>query len=314
VDDVPAGTPLPWERLLWSATPRPFVPRLRGVRYALTDFRLVRTAPGVPGQEIALQDLGEIHLSRSRVDRVSGAWTLRVDSRLPGAPPLLLAGVRRGPQLAALLEVLAGHAQARLDPESVAAALEWEPRARTRGLGEAAAALIIFVAAIAAVVVSVRGQAATSVHYAPDDPIYPNGRKRSEEDIRRFMEAEIMPWARAVLGPLKGGADRITCETCHGVDAGSHGWSMPAVAALPRPDLRDTGWERYSEGMDDQMRNAIYGYLADPEKQHRAGYMREVVLPGMAALLHRPPYDFTRPYAYNRSRLAFGCYHCHQIK
>ena len=43
------------------------------------------------------------------------------------------------------------------------------------------------------------------------------------------------------------------------------------------------------------------------------GYMREVVMPGMARLLHRPAYDFTRPYEYNRSRRALGCYHCHQV-
>ncbi len=66
--------------------------------------------------------------------------------------------------------------------------------------------------------------------------------------------------------------------------------------------------------MDAQMRNAIYGYLATSDKQTKAAYMREVVMPGMARLLHRQPYDFTNPYAYNRQRAAFGCYHCHQVK
>jgi hypothetical protein len=89
---------------------------------------------------------------------------------------------------------------------------------------------------------------------------------------------------------------------------------MPAVAALPQPDVRDEGWERYGGVMDAQMRNAIYGYLAESENQGRAGYMRERVMPGMARLLHRPAYDFTRTYAFNRSQLAFGCYHCHRVK
>jgi hypothetical protein len=62
------------------------------------------------------------------------------------------------------------------------------------------------------------------------------------------------------------------------------------------------------------MRNAIYGYSAEPNKTSRAGYMRETVMPGMARLLHRPPYDFTRTYEYNRERFAFGCYHCHKVK
>ena len=66
--------------------------------------------------------------------------------------------------------------------------------------------------------------------------------------------------------------------------------------------------------MDPQMRNAIYGYLAESDNQARAGYMRDVVLPGMARLLHRPPYDFTLPYKFNRERDAFGCYHCHRIQ
>ena len=313
MDDVACGTPLPWERLLWRARARPRVPLAREVRYALTDFRIVRSFAG-SSQEIALQDIGEIHVSRSRVDRAVGRWTLRIDSRLAGAPPLVLAGVRRGPQLAALLALLAGQPQAPLDSQAVRAALEWEPRAPRRGAGEAVAAAIVLVVAVAAVVMSVRGQAAASIHYASDDPIYPGGKKRSPEEIARFMESDVMPWAREVFGPLKGGADRITCGTCHGTDPESRDWAMPAVAALPRPDVRDKGWERYSEGMDDQMRNAIYGYLADSAKQHRAGYMREEVLPGMAALLHRPAYDFTRPYAFNRSRLAFGCYHCHRVK
>jgi hypothetical protein len=88
---------------------------------------------------------------------------------------------------------------------------------------------------------------------------------------------------------------------------------MPAVAALPRIDFRQRAWELYRAGMDAQMRNAIYGYVADPEKQSRAAYMREVVMPGMARLLHRPAYDFTKPYDYNRTRHALGCYHCHRV-
>lgn len=128
------------------------------------------------------------------------------------------------------------------------------------------------------------------------------------------MDADVMPWARATFGPLKGGPDRVTCATCHGRDAELRSWRMPAVAALPKPEVREGGWEIYSAGMDAQMRNAIYGYLAEPDKQAKAAYMRETVMPGMSRLLHRPAYDFTRSYAYNRSRLAFGCYHCHRVK
>jgi hypothetical protein len=129
----------------------------------------------------------------------------------------------------------------------------------------------------------------------------------------RFMRDDVMPWARATLGRIKGGPERVSCETCHGPEADRRGWQMPAVSALPEPDVRVKGWEQYSENMDAQMRNAIYGYLAGSDNQAKAAYMREAVMPGMARLLRRPAYDFTRPYAYNRSHLAFGCYHCHLV-
>jgi len=63
---------------------------------------------------------------------------------------------------------------------------------------------------------------------------------------------------------------------------------LAAVAALPQPDVRERGWEIYTTTMDAQMRNAIYGYLAESENQAKAAYMREVVVPGMARLLRRP--------------------------
>ena len=83
---------------------------------------------------------------------------------------------------------------------------------------------------------------------------------------------------------------------------------------MPRPIVREAGWENYSGAMDAQMRNAIYGYSAEPGKASRAAYMREIVMPGMARLLRRPAYDFTRTYEYNRERFAFGCYHCHRVR
>ena len=101
---------------------------------------------------------------------------------------------------------------------------------------------------------------------------------------------------------------------CHGKTPARHDWQMPAVSALPIPEVTEAGWEIYSAGMNTQMRNAIYGYLAESDNQSKAAYMREVVLPGMARLLHRPAYDFTRTYGFNRTRNAFGCYHCHNVR
>jgi hypothetical protein len=167
--------------------------------------------------------------------------------------------------------------------------------------------------AIAAVVIGLHGRPIVT-NYADDDAIRPRGVKRSAAEIARFMEHDVMPWAKATFARLKGGSDRVTCETCHGADAEARDWAMPAVAALPEPDLRARGWEIYSGGMDAQMRNAIYGYVSESEKSAKAAYMREVVLPGMAALLHRPAYDFTRSYERNRAANALGCYHCHRVR
>ena len=303
---------LPWERLLWSSRPWRISLRLAGERYLLTDFRLLHhTRFGTV--EMALDDVGEIHRTESGADRVLGTSTIAVHPSAGGAPPLVLTAVRRGAQLAALLELLAGDPYAPREADAVRCALAWEPRQPSLDLRRALAGFVGVLMAISAIAIGLHGKTATTP-YAADDALAPNGEQRSEADIIGFMEAEVMPWARITLGRLKGGADRVTCETCHGAGAQARAWRMPAVAALPQPDVRDRGWEIYKTNIDAQMRNAIYGYLAESDNQAKAAYMREVVVPGMSRLLHRPSYDFTQSYEYNRSRRALGCYHCHQVQ
>jgi hypothetical protein len=299
-----------WERLLWSGRPWRPADRCAGERYLLTDFRLVRIARG-GAEEIALDDITDVQRTESQLDRMLGTSTIAVHGRR--ASPLVLVSVRRGQQLAALLELLAGDPRAPRDAEATRCALAWNPRSPSIDLREALGGLVAILIALFAVVIGLHGKT-TAVSYAPDDAIAPNGEKRSESEIIAFMEHDVLPWARRTLGPIKGGADRITCGTCHGDRAGARDWQMPAVAALPQPDVRDRGWETYTSTMDAQMRNAIYGYIAESDNQAKAAYMREVVVPGMAHLLHRPAYDFTKPYEYNRSRRALGCYHCHRVK
>ena len=302
--------PLPWERLLWSGRPLRLHARLSGDRYYLTDFRLVCES-SCCADEIALDDVGEIGRTETTLDRLLGTSTVIVHAKREDRPPFVIADVRRGAQLAAMLELLAAEPAA-ADPAAVHAALSWEPAfppAYREAIGAFGAVLI----AIAAMIVGLHGHPIVTT-YAPDDAIRPNGVKRNSTEIVRFMEREVMPWARTVLGPLKGGADTVTCDTCHGGDAESRDWRMPAVAALPKPDFRERGWEMYSAGMDPQLRNAIYGYASEHETSAKAAYMREVVMPGMARLLHRAPYDFTRSYSYNQSHDTFGCYHCHRIR
>jgi cytochrome c553 len=303
---------LPWERLLWSSRPWRLSRRIAGERYVLTDFRLLRaTRRGV--EEITLDDVGDIQRTESAADRVLGTSTILVHPRRRGASPVVLTAVRRGGQLAALLELLAGDPRAPREPDAVRSALAWEPRKPAFALREALAGLIVILTAIFAVAIGLHGKTA-AITYRPDDAIAPGGAKRSDAEIVRFMEAEVMPWARQTLGRLKGGPERVTCETCHGAQGRARGWQMPAVAALPQPELRERGWETYTTGMDAQMRNAIYGYVAESDNQAKAAYMREFVVPGMARLLRRPAYDFTRPYEFNRTQHALGCYHCHQVQ
>ena len=307
-----AEIPLSWERLLWSGRPLRLGPRLRGERYVLTDFRLVRTA-GAQIDELVLHDIGDVQRMESRLDRLLGTSTIVAHARRQGAPPIVLSSIRRGAPLAALLELLSGDSQATSDANAVRAALAWDPRPPAGSYREAVGAIVAMLIAITAIAVGLRGKAAP-IAYAADDAIEPQGVKKGQQEIIRFMETDVMPWARRALGPLKGGADRITCETCHGGNPERRGWHMPSVSALPLPDVVDRGWEIYNGDLDAQMRNAIYGYVAGSDNQTKAAYMREFVVPGMARLLHRPAYDFTRTYDYNRARHALGCYHCHRVK
>ena len=300
-------SPLPWERTLWKA--RPFV--TPWVSYALTDLRVFVTH-GRRVSEIALQDIGDVEHRRSRFDRLVGTSTVIVRPRDGRRQPIAFEHVRRGAPLAALIELLAGDPQASLDAAAVDAALNWEPadgHAR-----EAVAAFVAAVIAVFAVTAGLQSSSPTPVLFASDDPISPGGLKRSDREITAFMESVVMPWARVALARITGSPENVTCETCHGTDAPGRSWQMPAVAVLPEPHFKQLGWELYSTAMDAQMRNAIYGYLAESDNQARAAYMRQVVMPGMARLLHRPPYDFTKSYEYNRTRAAFGCYHCHRVR
>jgi hypothetical protein len=307
--------PLPWERQLWSGRPATLLVPFwrRRERYVLTDLRLVCLRRGGRSEELALHDIGDVRQRESRFERRLGLSTIVVHARDRRPPALTLRAVRRGPQVAAALELLSGDPRARVDLRALGAALEWEPPSDSSPVPGAFAGLAAAAVVLIALMVGMHGRAA-AIAYPPDDAIYPRGVKRDTASIVRFMEDEVMPWARGAIGPLKGGPGRITCETCHGADPRARSWRMPAVAALPQADVRERGWELWGGAMDAQLRNAIYGYIAESDKQDKAAYMREIVMPGMARLLHRPPYDFTRSYEYNRARLAFGCYHCHRVK
>lgn len=303
-----------WERVFWSSFPAFPVSILRPqTEYVLTDVRLVVRRSGRVVHEIALDDIAAVRLEQSWRQRLAATSTVRVHPRR-GTGSIGLHEIHHGPQLALILQLLATERlAATIDYEFVQSALSADA---PRLLRPNHAVMVV-----AAVVCSLAFVATGLAHhttlapitYGPDDPIAPNGQRRAVADIVAFMEREVMPFARRALAPVEGGAVNVTCETCHGSDASARGWKMPGVRALPEPELRLAGMERAGFWLDPQVRNAVYGYLAEEDKLPTAAYMRAVVMPGMAAVLHRPPYDFTKPYSYNRARVAVGCYHCHLV-
>jgi cytochrome c553 len=310
---------LAWERLLWSGRPGPLAPwrRLR-VRYHVTNTRvIVATRAGHPLREILFDELAGIELHQSRAERLAGTATVVLRARDPAEPPVELTDLRQGPELALVLQLCAADRTGfEQESEFFSKALgRGRPGVLEPGFLQPLPLVTLGVALLAAAfLLSWRPAIAPSVRFPIDDAIAPGGVKRSHAEIVLFMQRDVMPVARRVLGPVKGGAQQVTCETCHGPHAVAIQWKMPAVRALPEPQFRFAGLERYNTRLDPQIRNAIYGYLAEEDKQSTAAYMRSVVMPAMARVLGRPSYDFTRSYEYNRLRAAIGCYHCHLVE
>ena len=146
---------LPWERLLWSSRPWRISRRLSGERYLLTDFRIVHITRR-HSADLALDDVGEVHRIESRVDRLLGTSTIVVRPAT-GAPPIVLSAVRRGSQLAALLELLAGDPRAPREADAVRSALAWEPRQPAFDLRGALAGFVGVLIAIFAVGIGLHG-------------------------------------------------------------------------------------------------------------------------------------------------------------
>lgn len=305
----------PWERVFWSSSPAfPSSALHFGTSYALSDLRVVVRRYGRLIQEIALDDIAAVRLEQNWCQRLAATSTVRIRSHRAGRV-LALKNIHHGPQLALILQLLAtDRFGALLDAEFVANALgPGAPDLLRPNQGLLAAVTLAFVLIFVVVGVA-RHDTLAPVTYGADDPIAPGGHRRSTAEIMGFMKAEVMPFARRALAPVVGGAGNVKCETCHGDDAEARNWNMPGVRALPEPEVRWAGLERAGFWLDPQMRNAVYGYLADGEKLPTAAYMRGVVMPGMARVMHRPPYDFTKSYGYNRARVAVGCYHCHLVE
>jgi len=292
--------PLPWEQVRWQSR-----------RCAISDFRLVVLRRGAVVSEMALHDIADIEVEPSPVERATGIGTVLVRSKREADAPLRIARTVRARRTALTLKLLVADVRG-VPPDESVAGLPLPSIWRIPPAIELKAALIgpsLLLLMVVAILIGLSTHD-VQVAIAADDPIRPHGLKRSRAEIDQFMESEVMPFARYALEPVVGRGN-VTCLTCHGKDAEARGWKMPAVTALPEPAVRHMAT---TAGSDSQVRNALHGYLAQDHKQRIAAHMRGVVLPGMAALLRRPVYDFAQPYEYNQERAAFGCYHCHMVK
>ena len=298
--------PLPWEQVRW-----------RSRRCAVSDFRLVTFRARVfraevTSGEIALDDIAGVDVETSLLARVTGVGTLVIRSTRQADAPLRVRGVAGARRAALTLNLLIADIRRIPPPDAAMASLPLPSIWRIRPAMPLQAALIapsMVPLTIIAVMIGL-GSHQSHATYSGDDPIRPNGVARSRAEIMTFMEAEVMPFAKVALEPIVG-PGKVRCETCHGADAVARDWTMPAILALPEPAVRGMAQDA---GSDSQIRNAIHGYLATEAKQRTARHMRGVVLPGMAALLRRPVYDFAQSYEFNNQRSALGCYHCHMVK
>src|SRR5437868_14400072 len=98
------------ERRLWSSR-----------RSFLSDLRIA-----APPYELALDDIGDVHRAQTSVERVLGLSTIHVHPNDPRRPAVVLRHVRRGPQLAALIALVAADRRARANAEALREAMAWE--------------------------------------------------------------------------------------------------------------------------------------------------------------------------------------------
>ena len=226
---------------------------LAGERYLLTDFRLLRTArDGLA--ELALDDIGEIQRTESPLDRLLGTSTIAVHPRRDGAPLRLTGGPPRARSSPRCSNCSPAIRARRAMPTPSRAALAWEPRTPSLDLRGALAGFVGVLIAI----VARRDRPAR--HHRRGHATRPTMRWRrtarsaAQAEIIAFMETEVMPWARATLGPSQGRRGSRHLRDLPRRRSPTRGWRMPAVAALPQPDVRDRGWEIYQT--DDRRANA----------------------------------------------------------
>jgi len=192
-----ATFPLPWEQVLWSASPA-FPVRLwrRRTEYVFTNLRLVVKRRNRTLDELALDDIASVSLAQTWWQRAAGTSTVHVCSKRNGSQ-LQLVNIQHGPQLALVLQLRAtelfGDDTKGLDADFFRRALgPGAPSILRPHQGLALAATLVF-ALLFGIIGLARHSTPPPVVYAVNDSIAPHGSRRSPEAIAAFMERDVMP-------------------------------------------------------------------------------------------------------------------------
>ena len=233
---------LPWERLLWSSRPWRLSRCLAGERYLLTDFRLLRIvrdagartrarrhrrdpAHGIPRRSPARRP------RRSRSSRAAIGDAVR----LTGGPPRR----RSSPRCSNCWPAIRAR---RAMPDAVRAALAWEPRTPVARSARRARRLRRRADRDRRCSPSACTARRRAMTYAADDALAPNGEKREPgRDHRVHGNRGDAVGARDASAVSRAARSRHVRDLPRRRPPVARGWRMPAVAALPQPDVRDRG-------------------------------------------------------------------------
>ena len=301
-----------------AALERPAVAARRcvaGERYLLTDFRLAARHARRRRRDRARRHRRRFTAPSRALDRLLGTSTIAVHPRgrrRAARPRPRSAAARSSPRCSSCSPAIRAR---RATPRRSASALAWEPRPPALDLRGALAG---FVGVLIAIVRRRRSACTARRRPSPTRPtmrIAPSGEKRSE--------AEII----AVHGSRGDAVGARHASADQGRRRPRHVRDLPRRAA-PR---RAAGGCRRSPRCRSPTCATRLGNL--PARHGRADAQRDLRLPrrvrqsgkgrptcarsscrAWRACSIGPPYDFTQPYEYNRSRRALGCYHCHQVQ
>lgn len=114
--------------------------------------------------------------------------------------------------------------------------------------------------------------------------------KMTHEERGRFMKETVLPRMKAAFSAFDAHEfGEMNCRTCHGPGAKDKTFKMPNPK-LPKLPTDEAGWAALEKKEPEAMK-----------------FMKETVVPQMAALLGEKPYD-------PATHEGFGCFECHTAR